>query len=866
MSSAPHIDHPGRAALADALKELEKLAGYGTGTPKRSRAQAVSAANRGSTAAPTSLNTKTVGDWFTIGRVPGDFEVLWRLVSVLLDWSESPARRPTEQAAQRQAKKRLWKQLWEQAKLPSPRPAQRSPHPLRTWGQVIAETDPVTGLEVHRAIDSHDGSQECSDLPLYVERPHDTLVRRYFDSAMQGSSQLLVLVGDSSTGKTRALWEAVRRLPEGWRVWRPSGASELLSALTGTEPLSRTVLWLNEMQRYLTKDTHQLVVEALDTLISTLSRGPVLVAGTLWPRDHRDLTCEPASPAAKLLKDRHIRIPDTFDETSLQRLAETSQRDPRLAEALAQGNDTITQYLAGGPALLDRYNTSTEVQALVNAAVDAARLGYTQDVTEQFLHSAAWSLIPETYRRRQKPDWHTRWFPQALADAAQDCRGVPGPLTTDPPGPDQPPTAPRTYRLADYLRQRITPHRALLCPPEAWWQAAADHLTAPTYLLTLSHAAASRARHRMSAVLAQQALTLDPATPGYRHLVALHLRAGHQSKAQDIARQALQAGDPTAATALAQHLRADGRLQDAISLLRQAAELGSEEAWADLAVTLLAAGEIDAAVEASDHVHDYHLNNFASALTDAGHWDRHLPIARRLAADRQFSALLSHAHRLHETGERRRTIALLAETGRMKASAAYETLAFLLEDSGAPRAAEEAGRRAASECRYGKALKRLSLRREREGDLNGSANALRVLGSCPGWEWWLLAAADEYLQTGDASAALQTTDQAIAAGMPQGWVLRAYISTLTSNKEETEFAIAQATASQDGESHHMLGDYHRELDETEKADAAYRRAIELGCSDAWDDWAALWHDAGDTNRRDVIVSQASRRRTDICVT
>ncbi|MFF2308185.1 hypothetical protein ACFVVP_37485 [Streptomyces sp. NPDC058128] len=674
MSSAPQIGHPGRAALADALKELERRAGYGTCTPKRSRAQAVGAANRGIAAASASLNTKTVGDWFKLGRVPGDFEVLWLLVSVLLDWSGTPARRPAEQAAQREAERRLWKQLWEQAKLPNPQPAQHSPNPLRmrTRGQVIAEMDPVAGLEVHRAIDLHDGSQEYGDLPLYVERPHDALVRQYVDRAVQGSSQLLVLVGDSSTGKTRALWESVRRLPADWSVWRPSGAAELLSALTGTEPLSQTVLWLNEMQRYLTKDAHQPVAEALDTLISTPSRGPVLVAGTLWPQDHRDLTREPGLSAARLLKDRHIRIPDTFDETSLQQLAEASPRDPRLAEALAQGSDTITQYLAGGPALLDRYKTSPEVQALVNAAVDAARLGYTQDVTEQFLQSAAWALIPEPYRRRQKPDWHTHWFHQALADAAQDCRGVPGPLTMDPSSPDMPPTTQRTYRLADYLRQRITPQRALLCPPEAWWQAAADHLNAPAYLLTLSHAAASRARHRMSAVLAQQALKLDPATPAYRHLVAVHRQAGHQSTAQDIARQALQAGDPTAAMELAQHLRADGSFQDAISWLRRAADLGSEQAWADLAVTLLAAGDIDAAVEVSDHVHDYRLDNFASALTDAGHWDRHLPIARRLGADRQFSALLSHAHHLHETGELRRAIALLAETGRMKSAAAYE--------------------------------------------------------------------------------------------------------------------------------------------------------------------------------------------------
>ncbi|MEU2865467.1 hypothetical protein ACIQWL_51700 [Streptomyces mirabilis] len=36
--------------------------------------------------------------------------------------------------------------------------------------------------------------------------------------AMGGHSQLVVLVGESSSGKTRACWEAVRTLPPDWRI------------------------------------------------------------------------------------------------------------------------------------------------------------------------------------------------------------------------------------------------------------------------------------------------------------------------------------------------------------------------------------------------------------------------------------------------------------------------------------------------------------------------------------------------------------------------------------------------------------------------------------------------------------------------
>ncbi|MGP3737493.1 hypothetical protein ACTWJ9_30695 (plasmid) [Streptomyces sp. GDS52] len=861
MSPTTPIDHPGRAALAQALQDLESRARYGTGEPKRSRKKAIQEANRACLQAqlPT-LNEKTVSDWFRLGRVTGDFEPLWRLVTVLLDWGEDEQvdkdRHPAKLRARREAVRDVWKKRLDQAKTVEPRPPQPSPPGPHLWGEPISAMDPTTSLEVHRAIAPRAGSTEISDLPLYVERPHDDLLRQRVDCAAQGSNQLVLLVGDSSTGKTRALWEAIRHLPNNWRVWRPSGASELMSALARTPRMPNTVLWLNEMQRYLKGTETQPLAEALDTLVNTPARGPVLIVGTLWPHDHRDLTSDAYSAVTSLLKDRHIRVPDTFDEASHQELARAAERDPRLAEALDQGNDAITQYLAGGPALLDRYAVSPEVRALVDAAVDVARLGYQEDVTEAFLQAAGWSLIPETYRRRQRTDWHTCWFREALADAAQDCRGVPGPLTADPPGPDAPHTAQRTYRLADYLRQHLSPQRALLCPPIAWWQAAANHLTSPAHLLALSDAARRRARYHMSAVLAQQALEHDSAAPAHRPLVELHYKASHRSQAEGTAHKALETGDTRAAVELARLLRKDGLIQDAVHWQRRAADLGAEDAWADLAATLLKAGEIDEAVSAADHLDDYRLDNFATVLTEAGHWDRHLPIARRLAADGKLAALLSHAYRLAENGKSDEAIALLTETDRLEAPGAYEYLVDLLEDSGDTKAAEEAGRQAVIEHGYGKALRRLSRRREERGDLHGSAKALRTLGSCPGWERWLLAASYEYLEAGAVQTATQAAEQAIAVGEHRRWVMLAYISTRNNDNEQAQRAVTKAAATQDGETLRMLGDFHYELHETEKADVAYRRAIKLGCPDAWDDLAALWHDAGDTERRDAVVTEA----------
>ena len=92
-------------------------------------------------------------------------------------------------------------------------------------------------------------------LPAYVPREHDEDLGRVVRAAAQGRSGIAVLVGGSSTGKTRACWEALgvlRDLPESWRVWHPIDPSRpdaALAELPGIEP--RTVVWLNEAQFYL---------------------------------------------------------------------------------------------------------------------------------------------------------------------------------------------------------------------------------------------------------------------------------------------------------------------------------------------------------------------------------------------------------------------------------------------------------------------------------------------------------------------------------------------------------------------------------------------------------------------------------------
>ena len=122
-------------------------------------------------------------------------------------------------------------------------------------GVPLAEVTDPFALEVHRSVQPGQEQAGLPDLPSYLPREHDAALARMVTAAAQGRSQIAVLVGGSSTGKTRACWEALwllRDQPGPWRLWHPIDPSRpeaTLRDLPGIRP--RTVVWLNEAQFYL---------------------------------------------------------------------------------------------------------------------------------------------------------------------------------------------------------------------------------------------------------------------------------------------------------------------------------------------------------------------------------------------------------------------------------------------------------------------------------------------------------------------------------------------------------------------------------------------------------------------------------------
>ena len=62
----------------------------------------------------------------------------------------------------------------------------------------------------------------------------------------------MLLVGGSSVGKTRSAFEAVTALLPDWWLVHPAEPAEI--AELESAPTARTVVWLDELQRYLDRD------------------------------------------------------------------------------------------------------------------------------------------------------------------------------------------------------------------------------------------------------------------------------------------------------------------------------------------------------------------------------------------------------------------------------------------------------------------------------------------------------------------------------------------------------------------------------------------------------------------------------------
>ena len=167
----------------------------------------------------------------------------------------------------------------------------------------VSEADPRR-LGVHAAISVPGVPDEVP--PEYVPRDVDAAefgVRAKVAAAAQRGGFVL-LVGGSSVGKTRCAVEAVKALLPDWWLVHPAGPGEV--AALAAAPSPRTVVWLDELQRYLDGE-HGLTGGVVRALLN--APHPAVIIGTLWPDRYTAYTALPAPGGA----DPHAREREVLD-------------------------------------------------------------------------------------------------------------------------------------------------------------------------------------------------------------------------------------------------------------------------------------------------------------------------------------------------------------------------------------------------------------------------------------------------------------------------------------------------------------------------------------------------------------------------
>ena len=538
-------------------------------------------------------------------------------------------------------------------------------------GRPLAEvTDPFV-LEVHRPVEPDVPQPELPVLPVYVPRDHDAALAEVVTAAAAGASGIAVLVGGSSTGKTRACWQALELLrgqEAGWRLWHPIDAQGALADMAGVGP--RTVVWLNEAQRYLgTADgAGERVAAGLRALLRESARGPVLVLATLWPDYRAELTvrppggADPHAQARELLDGYDIPVPAKFTGEQLQQLEAAG--DPRLAQAATGSRDgQVIQYLAGAPELLARYrNAPPAARALIDAAMDARRLGMGAGLPQAFLEAAAPGYLTDAEWDGLGEDW----LEQALDYTAKRAKGVRGPLAPIRPRPalgalastgDRP-----AWQLADYLDQHGRRARGEEIPPQLFWAAAASHAD-PADLTTLAGAAKVRGLYRDAADLGKQASANGYAMAGANLVQLMHTLHPSDQHPADWAATHASLDDPYAVARLLDALREAGAGEQVTALLDRDpaahASLDDPYAVARLLDALREAGageqvtallERDPAAHASlDHTRQVVL--LLDALREAGGIEQVTVLASRAAAHASLDDSYGVKKLLHTLGE-----------------------------------------------------------------------------------------------------------------------------------------------------------------------------------------------------------------------
>jgi hypothetical protein len=518
-------------------------------------------------------------------------------------------------------------------------------------------------LGVHPAI-STGNAVVGDDMPSYVQRDFD---ERLHDLVARGAERgcFVVLMGGSSCGKTRSLYEAVRSVVPDWWLVQPTKTEDIRDLLT--TQTERTVLWLDELHRYLGADPPLRKADVV-----TLVRAGIIVVGTLWPTHyfvrkrlrHADGGDVHAEDRLVLEFADLIAVPDDLTLDERLRANELATTDSRIGAALAVSDAGLTQVLAAGPDLVSSWEQAPDPygRAIITAAADARRLGVQGPLTEQLLTEAMEGYLSPTHRVTTPGAWLMR----GLLHATTELHGTVSALT---PVAGERAGSVEGYLVADYLMQHLGRLRRVECLPDSLWTALVTHARDPEDLRRLASTALARMRYGHAETALRRLCQISDG-PSVLELIALLRRQDRLVEAIALADEwpttaakdegtrvvraeliRLQANveqlrqravdDPLAAELMAEML-ADGGRADA---LRVRAANGSIVAAEDLADLLADRGCLEELRERADGGHQYTAERLAEVLASLLRIDE---LQQRADAGDPTAAL--HLSRLYERG------------------------------------------------------------------------------------------------------------------------------------------------------------------------------------------------------------------------
>ncbi|UPT20568.1 tetratricopeptide repeat protein [Thermobifida alba] len=519
------------------------------------------------------------------------------------------------------------------------------------WSAPVAAVDPLE-VGVHR---SREG------LPSYVARDCETQLAQHLDQAVERGGLVLV-VGPSTAGKTRAAWTAVATRCPDREVFVPDPGTDLTRLADAVGAHARTgrraVVWLDDLDKHLNEGSR-----LTGSLLNQFHHAGAVVVATMRQGIHTRLTAP--GPAVRTPEESELKVGE--EERRLLRDVDAvevarqwsgaeldraqNSGDTAVVEAAcrqrAGHGHGVGEYLSSAPQLLALWQAQRDLSTsegghprafrVVAASVDLARIGVEH--ADRDLLQAAHELYDLSAVLRPKSfdqalDWATRTH--------EDTCGLLLPATTDDP--------PTEWRPFDYLVDQITTPI-----PDALWHLALEHATNPH-----THTAIGRAAHDHDRPAIAETAFRRAADAEHPHAmnglgVLLHER-GEVEEAESWYRRAAEANVSIAMRNLGLLLDARGESAEAESWYRRAAEANIPAAMSNLGLLLAERGEVEEAESWYRHAikagHPIAMVNLGFLLEKRGkkeeaeQWYRHAIKAGHPIAMRNLGFLLE------ERGER----------------------------------------------------------------------------------------------------------------------------------------------------------------------------------------------------------------------